>query len=247
MKNRLLFLSKNDIPFKEAQVNIHQPTINEISLIGEENFHIGSHFLIFSLDNLSEKDKINLGDKTDFEVFMSIMNSKEKIDYRDSAKLVLTLLFPDYEIVFAKMEILLLKNGNVVGRINNFNFNIFKDIVIKMFKMDESGENGDAYNPADALAEKIAEKFKKRQQKLADLKGENNDGSIAIFERYISILTVGEQKDRNSLMELTVPQLKDEFKRYRLKLEFDTYMQYKLAGAQNLDNDIEDWMKDFHS
>ena len=246
MKNRLLFLSKNSIPFKEAQVNIHQPTINEISLIGEENFHVGCHFLTFSIDNLSEKDKVNLANKTDFEVFMSIMNSKEKIEYRDGAKLVLTLLFPDYEIIFAKTEILLTKNG-MVSRINNFNFKEFKEIITQMFRLNESGDGGEAYNPADALAEKIAAKLKKRQEKLANLKGGGEEDSIAVFERFISILTVGEQKDRNSLMELTVPQLKDEFKRYRLKLEFDTYMQYKLAGAQNLDNNIEDWMKDFHS
>ena len=245
MKNSLLYLSKNNIPFKEAQVNIHQPTINEISLIGEESFHIGCQFLIFSSDKLVDKDKLNLGNKTDFEIFMSIMNSKDKADYVDCAKMVLLLLFPDYNITFTEKEIVL-QNANGVGRINNFNYDAFKEIVINMFKLNESGESGEAYNPADAYAAKIAERFKKRQQKLADLKGEST-GSIAIFERYISILTVGEQKDRNQLMELTVPQLKDEFKRYRLKLDFDHYIQYKLAGAQNLDNDIEDWMKDFHS
>lgn len=245
MKNSLLYLSKNDIPFREAQVNIHQPTINEISLIGEESFHIGCQFLIFSSDNLVDKDKVNLGDKTDFEIFMSIMNSKDKIEYRDCAKMVLLLLFPDYEITFTEKEIIL-GGSTGVGRINNFNYDIFKEIIINMFKLNESGENGEAYNPADAYAAKIAEKFKKRQQALAKQQGKEI-GSFAIFERYISILTVGEQKDRNQLMQLTVSQLKDEFKRYRLKLDFDTYVKYKLAGAQDLDNDIEDWMKDFHS
>ena len=245
MKNSLLYLSKNNIPFIEAQVNIHQPTINEISLIGEESFHIGCQFLIFSSDKLVDKDKLNLGNKTDFEIFMSIMNSKDKAEYVDCAKMVLLLLFPDYNITFTEKEIVL-QNASGVGRINNFNYDAFKEIVINMFKLNESGEGGEAYNPADAYAAKIAERFKKRQQKLANLKGEST-GSIAIFESYISILTVGEQKDRNQLMELTVPQLKDEFKRYRLKLDFDHYIQYKLAGAQNLDNDIEDWMKDFHS
>ena len=245
MKNSLLYLSKNNIPFKEAQVNIHQPTINEISLIGEESFHIGCQFLIFSSDKLVDKDKLNLGNKTDFEIFMSIMNGKDKTEYVNCAKMVLLLLFPDYNITFTEKEIVL-QNATGVGRINNFNYDAFKEIVINMFKLNESGEGGEAYNPADAYAAKIAEKFKKRQQQLAKQKGESVE-SIAIFERYISILTVGEQKDRNQLMELTVPQLKDEFKRYRLKLDFDHYIQYKLAGAQNLDNDIEDWMKDFHS
>ena len=91
MLDDLLLLSGNDIPFKEGQVNIHQPTIKVISLIGEESFHIVCQFLIFSIDSLSEQDKISLGNKTDFEVFMSIMNSKERVQYRQDAILVLTL------------------------------------------------------------------------------------------------------------------------------------------------------------
>ena len=82
MLDELLLLSNNDIPFKEAQVNIHQPTIKEISLIGEESFHTGCQFLIFSSSNLADKDKNNLGNKTDFEIFMSIMNSKENVKYK---------------------------------------------------------------------------------------------------------------------------------------------------------------------
>ena len=34
----LLFLSGNDIPFPEAKVVIHQPSLKEIAFIGEETF-----------------------------------------------------------------------------------------------------------------------------------------------------------------------------------------------------------------
>ena len=37
MDNELLLLSGNDIPFIEAQITIHQPTIKEIAYIGEED------------------------------------------------------------------------------------------------------------------------------------------------------------------------------------------------------------------
>ena len=75
MDNELLLLSKNDIPFLEAQVNIHQPTISEISLIGEESFFSGCQFLNFSKSMLQTKDKTDLENKSDFEIFMSIMCS----------------------------------------------------------------------------------------------------------------------------------------------------------------------------
>ena len=54
MNNDLLLLSKNDIPFTQAQVNIHQPTIKEISFIGEESFHIGCQFLNFSINIINQ-------------------------------------------------------------------------------------------------------------------------------------------------------------------------------------------------
>ena len=48
MENELLYLSGNDIPFIEAKVIIHQPTIKEIAYIGEKSFFTGCQFLNFS-------------------------------------------------------------------------------------------------------------------------------------------------------------------------------------------------------
>lgn len=76
MLNDLLLLSGTDIPFQQAQISIHQPTIKEISFIGEEAFFIGCELLNFSKDVLATEDKTNLEDKTNFEVFMSIMKDK---------------------------------------------------------------------------------------------------------------------------------------------------------------------------
>ena len=38
MIDYLLQLSKNDVPFVEANLIIHQPTLKEIAYIGEETF-----------------------------------------------------------------------------------------------------------------------------------------------------------------------------------------------------------------
>lgn len=235
----LIYLSKNDVPFKEAQVNIHQPTINEISFIGEESFHVGCQFLTFSSNMIPIEDKVLLGDKTDFEIFMSIMNGKDQIKYCNDAVLVLTLLFPGYEIKLTGTEIVL-QGPSGICRINQLNFDAFKEIVSNIFQLNDSDTNG-AYNPADARAAKIAEKFNKRKQLLAERKGETLE-DLSVLGRLVSILAVGEQKDMNSLMDLTVAQLKNEFKRYQLKYQNDIYFEAKLAGAQNLD-EIEDWMK----
>lgn len=245
MNNELLLLSKNDIPFTQAQVNIHQPTLKEISFISEESFHVGSQFLNFSIDNLSYEDKVNLANKTDFEVFMSIMNSKEKAKYKTDALLVLTLLFPEHQIKIDTDRILLVRQDGFSSSINNLNYDTFKTILSAMFCLNEVQNEKEGYNPADAYAAKLAEKFKKRQALLAKEKGVNLN-KISIFSRYVSVLAVGENKDINELMNYTVYQLKDEFKRFQKKQEFDFYIQAKMAGAQDLE-EVDNWMIDIHS
>lgn len=244
MINELLLLSKNDIPFIEAQVNIHQPTISEISFISEESFHIGCQLLTFSKKMLSQKDKSNLVNMSDFEVFMSIMNDIKSAEQRGCAIKVLTLLFPTYSINISQDKIIL-KNEVHETSINENNFFKFQEIIKMMFDMDSSLDESQQpdYNPADKFAAKIAEKLKKRQQTLAEKKQEIK--KIAIFSRFISILAVGEKKDINDLMQYSVYQLKDELKRFKLKDRFDMYVKAKMAGAQDLE-EVDDWMKDIH-
>ena len=55
----LTLLSGVDIPFAEAGISIHQPSIKEIGLIGEETFYAGSELLTFSKDILKEEDRNN--------------------------------------------------------------------------------------------------------------------------------------------------------------------------------------------
>ena len=245
MNNDLLLMSKNDIPFTQARVNIHQPTINEISLISEESFHIGCQFLNFSIDNLPYEDKINLTNKTNFEVFMSVMNNKEKAKYKVDALLVLTLLFPEYNIKITTDKILLEREDGMRSSIDKLNFEEFKDILVEMFCLNDKNNQNGTYNPANDYAAKIAEKFKKRQEKLAKGKGMDLK-KISIFSRYVSILAVGEQKDMNELMEYTVYQLKDEFMRFQKKQEFDYYIKARMAGAKDIE-EVDNWMDDIHS
>lgn len=244
MDNELLLLSGNDIPFAQARVSVHQPKIREISFIGEESFHLGVQFLNFSEDALEVKDKSVLNDKEDFEIFMAIANNKESKKLKTNATLVLSLLFPDYQIKFSSDSIIL-KKDDFEGGISKFNYNTFKDILLNMFCLNQGQNSTDSgsYNPADERAKKIAEKFNKAKQKKY---GNKTDEKIAIFSRYVSILAVGLKKDINELMDYTVYQLFDEYHRFKLKQDFDMYIKMKLAGASDIE-EVEDWMKDIHA
>lgn len=242
MKNELLYQSGQDIPFLEAQLIIHNPQIKEIAFIGENSFWSGCQWLNFSKDSLKSEDKSRLHNQTDFEIFMSIMNSREKAKYKTDAKMVLALLFPTYQLEFSNKEILL-KKENFKASLNDSNFKEFKEILSTMFGLNGGESSGSKYNPRDGLAAKLAKKFEEREAKLAKLKGQDitQDSDISILSRYISILSVGESKDKNELMNYTVFQLKDELERFQLKQNFDITLKAKMAGAQDIE-EAKNWM-----
>lgn len=236
-------MSGNDIPFIEAQVTIHQPTIKEIAYIGEEAFFTGCELINFSKNILSEQDKVNLEDKTNFDILIAILRERNAVMQRNRncVEMVLALIFPWYTIDITSDAIVLEKEEER-HLINNDNFETFKTIFNMMFSFskDESRD----YNPSGEVAKRIAEKLKQRHQKLAELK--EGKQKIDILSRYVSILAVGEHKDMNSLLNLSVYQLFDEFERFKLKMSYDIYFQAKMAGAKDL-KEVEDWMKDIHS
>jgi hypothetical protein len=220
MLNDLTLLSGNDIPIEEIHLLLHQPTIKEIALIGEDAFFSGCELLRFNKENLSSEDRNRLESIANFDIIMSIMREKNPSAQKQAvgAQMVLSLLFPTYSIHlnFDNMSIdFKPENEDIVFRLNKDNYEIFTKILGEILSLD--GGEGTDYNPSGSMARQIADKLRDRQAKLAAAKGNNNQ-KIAILSRYVSILAVGENKDMNSLLNYTVYQLFDEFKRYQLKL-----------------------------
>ena len=242
MLDELLLMSGNDIPFYKAQVSIHQPQLKEIGFIGEENFHIGSHFLIFSKDDLPSEDKLNLENQSDFDIFMSIMNSREQAKHKVDAMMVLALLFPTAKIEIKQDKILLQLEG-YSSSINKDNYDEFKSIINAIFCLGKSESEGN-YDPADKLAARIAEKIKQGKQKRQK-KAQGEIGKLSVYSQYVSILAVGLKKDMNDLLNYTVYQIRDEYKRFILKQDFDIYLKAKMAGAKDLE-EVENWMENIH-
>ena len=176
---------------------------------------------------------------------MSIINNKTDNTIQTSkaaAELVLSLIFPNFELV--KMPNLLMLNkqteeGKEQIIINNDNFEQFKNILKEMFCLFSTG--GYDYNPADKLAEQIVNKLKQRHKKLNQK--ENGNKEIDILGRYISILALGNHHTIPELMQYTVYQLFNEFKRFEKKFSYDAWYQAKLAGAQGL-QDVNSWLSD---
>ena len=245
MIDDLLLLSGNDIPFPQAQITIHQPLLKEIAYITEERFWHACELLKFDKENLLDQDKNDLLNKSNFNIIMMMI--QEKNIQSQQAKLgilsLLALLFPTDKILLNNKAILLQNyQTDEIKQINENNFEDFKRILINMFCL--TTEENKQYNPDGALAKKIANQIMKGRQQKAKLAPEMQ--KISILNRYVSILAIGQRKNINDLMNYTVYQLMDEFNRYKLKMHYDTWEKFRLAGATDLE-DPEDWLKDIHN
>ena len=246
--NRLLLMSKNDIPFEEARLIIHNPTLKEIAIIGEDVFFMGFEYLNFSKQFLKEQDKNRLKDFTDFEILMTIMKNNDIVikQGKEAIEMVLALLFPEYQISFLPMSIMLSKDSERF-LIDKENFENFRNIVSQMFCLNKTKSGAHKYNPGGVQAMELVKKFQERDKKLAKLKRQGKqDEGITIFSQYISILSVGLKKDINDLLQYTVYQLFEQLQRFKAKQNFDIYIQAKMAGAKDI-QDVDNWMSDIHS
>lgn len=248
--DELLLLSGNDIPFIQAGLIIHQPSLKEIAFIGEEKFYMGCELLNFSKDILLEEDKNLLEDKTNFEIIMSIMNENSNKNNqmqasKESIEMIFLLLFPDYEYVIQTDSIDFKQDNQIIGSITKNNFEEFKEIINIMLCLKSNSEESKDYDPANEMARKIAEKLKRGRQKAAAANSEEN-AKINILSKYVSILAVGEHKDMSSLLNYTIYQIRDEYERFLLKQNFDYTFQARLAGAKDLE-DGKYWMDDIHN
>lgn len=253
MINQLLLLSGNEIPFKQARLIVHQPIVKDIAYIGEQNFFTGCQYLNFSKENLKLEDKLRLQRFNDFKILMTMMKDDNTAIQKNKIcmQLVLSLLFPYYKINFLPMSIMLSKKNqnNEIERytIDENNFFSFKQIINQIFCLTDIFKGSiNKYNPGGVQAQALVQKFEQRQKKLAALKNQGDKKSISILAQYISILAVGQNKDMNQLLQYTVYQLFNEYRRFKMKLQFDINLQARMAGAQNLE-EAKNWMGDLNS
>lgn len=239
--------SKIDIPFIGAKVAVHQPSLEEIAYIGGQDVLFpGCELLRISKDIFNENDKVDLEQITNFDILMQIisMPSSELRKPIENAKMVFELLFPQFEIEWRPPFEIALNKNDFKTSINRNNYDELRQIIAEIFCLNKGNRESDDFNPSGELSRRIAEKLKERHKKLAQMRGNSEKSSI--FDRYISILSVGLRKSKNELIKYSVYQLFDEFERYQAKVAYDIYVQAKMAGAKDIE-EVDNWMRDLHN
>lgn len=241
MDIRLALMCGIDIPIPELQTTIHQPTIKEISYIGEQEFFIGLQTLSINKNMLAQGNSV-LENTTNFQIFMTIMKEQETKDKKDAVINLFQLVFPGSQVIFTPMSILLNKEGQQT-LIDENNFDILQEIIKQIFCVNSGPMDQTTFNPADQKAREIAEKLMRGRQRVAEQKGETNSSA---FGRYLSILTIGlNAMSLSEAMNLTMYQMYDLVERYTLYLNWDLDIRTRLAGGKP-DSKPDDWMKNIH-
>ena len=229
-----------DIPIPECQLILHQPTLKEISYIGEDTFFLGIQTITVSKNMLKVEDKSLLDEISNFQVFMTIVNSKESKKKKDAVISVFQI-FRLGKPTFTPQSIILTEGDqNFLIDINNFEAlqNVIK--IVACFNSDHMDQQ--AFNPANDKAKEIADKLMRGRERVA---AQNGAVVSSVFSRYLSVLTVGLHVPLQNLVECTMFQLYDLLERYILYINWDLDIRTRLAGGSP-DSQPEDWMKSIH-
>lgn len=241
MDIRLALMCGIDIPIPEIQITLHQPTIKEISYIGEENFFSALQCLELNKTMFIEDNSL-LNTTTNFQIFMTIMQEKETKEKKESVILLLQLLFPGYKVIITPNSIICTEKDNSLI-IDESNFEILQDYIKEIFCYKNSSSQNSSFNPSNKKAQEIAQKIMRGRQRVAEQKGSAN---ISIFSQYLSTLAIGlNSMTLQDLMNLTMYQIYDLIERYSLYMNWDIDIRARIAGAKP-DSKPDDWMKNIH-
>lgn len=243
MDIKLALMAGTDIPIPECQLTLHQPTIKEIAYLGDEDFFKGVQTLCVNKNMLSQ-DKVALSEINNFQIFMMVMNDKTTDDKKIATRQLLSVLFPQYNILMSPRAVMLSPREGGEGRvIDDTNFEALQEILKEVFCVNSGKQENQNFNPVNEQARKIAEKIMKGRQKVAELKEKHK---TSIFAQYLSVLTVGlHSMSLFDLLNTTMYQLYDLLERYSLYTNWDIDIRSRMAGAKN-DKPLDNWMRDIH-
>lgn len=241
MDRRLALMCGTDIPIPECQIVVHQPSINEISYIGEQDFFAGIQTLCLN-KSMFVQDESDLENTNNFQIFMTIMQNKEAAEKKKSVQQVFTLLFPTQKLIITPRS-LILTGGDAQCLIDESNFEYLQAALTDICCLKTGPMDQQAFNPVNNKAKEIAQKLMRGRERVAAQKGQSN---VSIFTQYLSILTIGSQTmSLKDCGDLTMFQLYDLVERYRLFVNWDIDIRLRLAGGKP-DSQPDDWMKNLH-
>lgn len=228
-----------DLLLEDLHLIMHQPTIKEISLLGEKEFFSALQLICIDKKNYSNvEDKNLLEQVNNFQLFMRIIQEKSLI--KQNIMLCFDLLFPNYQVVIIPNRTLMFNSEKENTMIDEQNFELFQNKIKQVFKLE--GNEEDAFNPVDERAADIAAKLKRGRERVAKEKAAKGEG-INSIKQYLSIITIAiPSMSLKDACDLTIYQLYTLIERYGLYVNWDLDVRTRLAGGSP-DQHPDNWMK----
>jgi hypothetical protein len=240
---RFALIAGIDIPIPECKLILKQPRIKDLAFLGDIPFFtgvqtLGLHKSMFMSEDNSVPDDIN-----NFQIFMTVIGEREMVEKRKCVKDVLSLVFPDYSIMFTPRSIVFQDKEHNSFPVDETNFEPLQEVIREVFCLNTGPMDQTAFNPADEKAREIAQKLMRGRQRVAAQKGGAN---TSVFSQYLSILTVGlHSMSLHDLLDCTMYQLYDLMERYSLYINWDIDVRTRLAGGKP-ESQPDNWMKNIH-
>lgn len=228
----LKLMSGAPLIFNGLDICILQPTIKDISHIGESEFYSALSYFLISKQRLSLE-----ADISDFDLFMHVISLNKEIQQKISNLLILTI--QDIEKISFYDNFIVLKTVGHECIIDEPKFLIIKETYKQIFCLESSSVTVSDFNPANELARKIAEKLNKRKKILSD---EKDKSTSNILSHLISILVIGSNSlNISECLNLTVFQIYNLIKRFNLHTQHHMQIEALMQGAKDID--LVDWTK----
>lgn len=244
-----LYLSGEQVLVPECGIFITQPKVRQIVQFGEQKFLTAIQILT-DPDTLVQEIKqgnSQLKEMGNFQILLELIKHDESL--KSFFDILFELCCPNYEVKIIKnsIEFYIEEDDEKVcrGRINSRNFEKFTTVLKELFIFVSNDKNSPDYNPANKLAQEIADKIKKGRAKAGQQKGSEK---MSLYGTYVSILSVGMQLDMNQLYNYTPFQLYDTFSRYWAKVQSDQFFKIQIMPFSNVSesDSPEEWTRNFY-
>ena len=244
---QLALMTGVDIPIPDCNLVIHQPTIKEISFMGEKEYFLAIQTLSLDKRSLVE-DETLLTDLTNFKIFMTIITDKASLEVKKIVEKAFSLLFPNYSISITNRSIIFILKSNSEDNqpvmLDENNFDTFQEILKQICCLNHNSMQESGFNPQNSRAKEIADKLLKARQRVAAQKHENSNTSL--LGQYLSVITVGiGSMSLEDCLNLTMYQVFDLVERYSLYTTWNIDIKVRLAGGKS-DKEPDNWMKNIH-
>lgn len=241
MIDTLLLRTGQDIYFPDGKFYLHQPTISEIALFGQNRYHLILKILVTPLDQLLPKDKIDLSGIDRFDVIMSMIKDQQSFEL--SFKTFLVLMIPNINYIDFTGDRILLLSKDAEGKI--ISYVIDREILDKMIPYIADILNAEEtvahqeFNPVNKRAAEIAEKIMRgRERAHGRPQASMNFSLLDYYCDIISTLGYTQQEINN----MTIVQATRLFNRYKQKVVYDEYFQLGLVAGHKDDEPMNHWL-----